>query len=49
MDLRFLLLIGVILLFFLFQISGCTTRNTLPSDVSGELEPINHSQVISYE
>ncbi|APT65465.1 conjugal transfer protein [Salmonella enterica subsp. enterica serovar Infantis] len=39
----------VILLFFLFQISGCTTRNNLPSDVSGELEPINHSQVISYE
>nr|AWM63308.1 hypothetical protein [Escherichia coli] len=33
----------VILLFFLFQISGCTTRNNLPSDVSGELEPINHS------
>ncbi|EAR1644343.1 conjugal transfer protein [Salmonella enterica] len=34
---------------FIFSIIGCTSKATLPSDVSGKLEPINHSQVISYE
>lgn len=37
------------ILVFIFSIIGCTSKATLPSDVSGKLEPINHSQVISYE
>ena len=39
----------IILSLFVFSIVGCTSKATLPSDVSGKLEPINHSQVISYE
>lgn len=39
----------ITILFFIFSIVGCTSKAALPSDVSGKLEPINHSQVISYE
>ncbi|EDM3788561.1 conjugal transfer protein [Salmonella enterica subsp. enterica serovar Dublin] len=39
----------LVLLIFIFSIIGCSSKATLPSDVSGKLEPINHSQVISYE
>lgn len=36
-------------LLFVIAIVGCTSQGKLPSDVSGKLEPVNHSQVISYE
>ncbi|AJJ37948.1 hypothetical protein CH62_4414 (plasmid) [Yersinia pestis] len=39
----------LMLLLFVITLVGCTNKATLPSDVSGKLEPINHSQVISYE
>ncbi|MDL0864664.1 conjugal transfer protein [Yersinia pestis] len=39
----------ITVLLFVFVVAGCTNKATLPSDVSGKLEPINHSQVISYE